>query len=173
MANIPLQSFGISASARWAFSTATRALLRLRLAALGAGAEVITDALTPQVQWVDLDAHVDPTSGTAVDSFVWSPPFPITVVMVEGACVSAGGATGTVDVHHLPSGGSYATVLSAAIDVKTGTTTYAAGTVVDTSSNHKVATTGKIKAIFTSGSGGTLAGARCRIYFVRQDIADA
>ncbi len=170
MANVQTAPFGIGPNAFWGFTSAIIAALGVRaLAVLGYSFD---DALRPPVQWVDLDANATVSAGSTKDSYVWLPPYPITIVRVEGAALTAGGATGTVDLHVKPSGGSYATVLSAAIDVKTPLATYTngiytAGTVVDTDDRHKAATTAEIKAIFSSGSGDTLTGGRCRVYFVR------
>ncbi len=132
----------------------------------------LDDVLRPPVEWVDLDANATVSADTTLYSFSWFPPYPITIVRAEFGALTAAGATGTADLHVKPSGGSFATILSAAVDVKTPLATYTvgvytAGTVVDTDDRHKAATTAEIKALFTSGSGGTMTAGRCRVYFVR------
>lgn len=165
MANVQTAPYGIGPNAFWGFTSAIIAALGVRaLAVLGYSFD---DALRPPVQWVDLDANATVSADTTNDSMVWSPPYPITIVRVEGAALTAGGATGTVDLHVKPSGGSFATILSADIDVKTTLATYASGTVVDTDDRHKALPTAEIKALFYSGSGGTMTVGRCRVYFVR------
>ncbi len=131
-------------------------------------------ALTRSLETVEclpLDALATVTTGSTGDSAVWSPKFPIRIIGFEAACVSAAGATGTVDLQVLPSGGSYATILSAPVDVKTGAGTFAAGAVINTAACNDVETTGKIKAIYSSGSGGSLTAGKGLVYFVRQPSA--
>lgn len=165
MASVNPAPFGVGPNSFWGIKAAAKAAIMDRVNAVFGRS--IEDTLRPPVEYVQLDAEASVSAGTTGDSFVWSPPYPITIVAVKGACLTAGGATGTVDVHVKPSGGSFATILSAPFDVKGTLATYADGTVVDTDSRHVVATTGQVKAVFASGSGGALANGRCQIYFVR------
>lgn len=165
MASVSPVPYGIGPNSFWGFTAAIIASLGIRaLAVLGFS---LDDVLRPPVEWVDLDANATVSADTTNDSMVWFPPYPITIIRVDGAALTAGGATGTVDLHVKPSGGSFATILSADIDVKTTLATYATGTVVDTDDRHKAATTAEIKALFYSGAGGTMTVGRCRVFFVR------
>lgn len=129
--------------------------------------------LRTPVESVDLEAVADASASSTSDTTVWSPKYPIKIINAEFVCNTAAGATGTADLQTKPSGGSFGSILSAVVDVKTGAGTWQPGVVVDTDDEHLVETTGQIKAVFSSGSGGALAGGKVRVYFVRQSPTDA
>lgn len=171
MANIPLAAYGIGPNAAVALS-APQAVNARNVAQAIQAPEIATAVISPApIERIQLPIASSISAGASADSLVWSPPFPIDVISVEAGAAAAAGATGTVDVQILPLGGSYATILSAPIDVKTTAGTFVTGTVVDTDDRYKLETTGKIKAIAASGSGGALTGATVIIYFRRRAAA--
>lgn len=120
------------------------------------------------VEHIVLEATADASAGSTSDSYEWSPPYPIELLKFQGACISAAGATGTAKLQRKPSGGSYADVSNAAVDVKTTAGKFVTGDIVDTAGLDLVGTADTIKGVFTSGSGGALAGGKIIVYYRRQ-----
>lgn len=120
------------------------------------------------IEHIVLDAQGTAGDGSTADSYEWAPPYPIELVKVQAACLTAAGATGTAKLQKKPSGGAYADVTDAAVNIKTGTVVFASGAIVDTAGADLVAVGDTLKAVFTSGAGGTLTGGKCIVFFRRQ-----
>lgn len=129
-------------------------------------------ALRPDVEHIDLAALASAGADSTADSETWTPKFPIKVIAFEVVCASAAGATGTGVLQAKPSGGSFASISAAAVDVKTGAGVWQPGTVIDTSDVNLILTSGQLKFVFASGAGGALALGRGRIYFQRMNATE-
>lgn len=115
------------------------------------------------------------SAGSDTYSPVWPIPFSLSLIAADLGCNTAAGATGTMDVEvSTDNGGTWASVFSAAKDVKTAAGTMARYAVnADTGSTSRDLTYGtgsstvlmRVKA--TSGSGGALAGG-CGVLWFRQ-----
>jgi len=94
-------------------------------------------------------------------------PFPLKIVGVDLGAVTAGGATGTMDLEYSDDDGStWASVFSAAKDVKTG-----APKAADYAPNDDACDMDRgwlLRAKATSGSGGSVTGATATVWFVRR-----
>lgn len=171
MTNVNTAAFGFGANQATAPTPEDIATFRQMVPALNLpGIDVL---LRAPLEKIELNALGSASAGSTADTETWSPPFPIQIVSAQGVCVSAAGATGTFDLQVKPSGGSFATVLAAAVDVKTGAGVFQTGTVIDTDDANLVETTGQIKGVFASGSGGALASGRVIVWYVRQSPTDA
>lgn len=102
-------------------------------------------------------------------SVAWQIPFGMTLEAVDLGCISAAGATGTMDLQVSTNGTDYTSVLAAAKDVKTGagkSARYFPELDTDTTTRTIAYTsTTYLRAKATSGSGGALAGGFAVLYF--------
>ncbi len=101
-------------------------------------------------------------------SVAWQIPFGFTLEAVDLGCITAGGATGTMDVEVSTNGTDYTSVFAAAKDVKTGagkTARYLPEADTDaTTRTVAYSATTYIRAKATSGSSGALTGGFAVLY---------
>lgn len=112
---------------------------------------------------LDLSPNKQVASGGTATSLPFTAPFPFRILQIQAGGTVYGGSlsAATCDVQRKPAGGSYATVLDAAIDIEDG----GAGVeVVDYTEDDEmdIAKGTQLKAIF-SATGDTVDGATCRL----------
>lgn len=113
---------------------------------------------------VDLGIAATVNSAT-VAGLIWTAKFPFKVVAAQVGVESAAGSAATLDVQVKPSGGSFASIFTAAVDVKTG-----AGTAQDASilsGSEDVAYASQIKLVAVGTGSGAVVGSAAKLLCFR------
>lgn len=146
------------------FTSAMAALARAALNTIG----IDLNRFDEQAGIIPLELHgADASAGTTATGPSYLVPFACEVVKVHHSAMTAAGATGTMALHKaaLATPTTFATIQTAATDVKT-----AVGTEVDASiddTKHTLAAGDRLRISGTSGSGGALNTQRTTVFLRR------
>lgn len=146
------------------FTNAAKSLIRAAISTLGVNLE----SLDERAGIIPLELHgSDASAGTTATGPSYLVPFPCEIVKVHHSAMTAGGATGTMDLHKAAAATptSFATVQTAATDVKTAVGTEVNASIDDT--KHTLAVGDRLRVSGTSGSGGALNTQRTTVYLRR------
>lgn len=146
-------------------STAARAALFNAINTLGLD---LAPVVVEQPGIIALPLHgADASAGTTANGPSCIVPFACEVVLVHHSAMTAGGATGTMQIERaaLATPTSFSSIQTAATDVKTDVTKEVAASIDDT--KHTFAAGDRIRVSGTSGSGGALNTQRSTVYLRR------
>lgn len=114
----------------------------------------------------EMDLSIAATVNAAtVPSMIWTAKFPFKVVAAQVGVESAAGSAATLDVHVKPSGGAFASIFTAAVDVKTGAGTAQDAAILDGSED--VAYGSQIKLVAIGTGAGAVVGSVAKLLCFR------
>jgi hypothetical protein len=141
-----------------------RALARAAINTIGFNVELFEE----RAGIIPLELHgVDASSGTTTTGPSYLVPFACEVLVVHHCAMTAAGATGTMDLHKALAATptTFATLQTAATDVKTDVTKEVAASIDDT--KNVLAKGDRLRISGVSGSGGALNTQRSTVYLRR------
>lgn len=146
------------------YSDAAKSLIRAALNTLGFNLELLNE----RAGIIPLELHgADASAGTTATGPSYLIPFPCEIVKVHHCAMTAAGATGTMDLHKAAAATptTFATVQTAATDVKTDVTKEVNASIDDT--KNTLAVGDRLRISGASGSGGALGTQRTTVYLRR------
>lgn len=146
------------------YSDPVKSLIRAALNTLGFNLELLNE----RAGIIPLEFHgADASAGSTTTGPSYLIPFPCEIVTVHHCAMTAAGATGTMDLHKAAAATptTFATVQTAATDVKTAVGTEVSASIDDT--KHTLAKGDRLRITGISGSGGALNTQRTTVYLRR------